>query len=140
MARTINATVDTGVGEPYLDQDSDIHLNATSVFTEGALLRLGAPEAVTIVSGVATITKGFVELDAEGAGTTDQLDTLTLVGAGAGDVVLLVSKITDTITVDDANIDLGAATRAVGPGGCLALRFDGTSWVEMFFLAGADNV
>lgn len=137
MARTV--TADTNAGEPHIDMESDIHLNGTSVFAEGALLRLGAPTVVTIASGVATITTGFVALAAESS-TTDQLDTLTLAGAGAGDIVLLVADTGDTITVDDANIDLGAATRAIGPGGCLALRHDGTSWVEMFFLAGADNV
>lgn len=137
MART--ASGDTNSGEPYIDMESDVHLNGTSVFAEGALLRLGAPTVVTIASGVATITTGFVALAAESS-TTDQLDTLTLSGAAAGDFVLLVADTGDTITVDDANIDLGAATRVIGPGGCLCLRHDGTSWCEVFFLAGADNV
>lgn len=137
MARTTSMDV-TG-GGPFIDIDGDTHLNANSFYVEGALLRLGAPSVVTIASGVATITTGFVALAAESS-TTDQLDTLTLTGAGAGDIVLLVADTGDTITVDDANIDLGAATRAVGPGGCLALRHDGTSWCELFFLAGADNV
>lgn len=99
----------------------------------------GAPEAVTIASGVATVTKPFVVLDAEGAGTTDQLDTITYTGAAEGDLLMLISTATDTITVDDANIDLGAATRAIAPGGTLILRFDGTSWVEVVFLTAADN-
>ena len=137
MARTTSMDV-TG-GGPFIDIDGDTHLNANSLYAEGALLRLGAPTIVTIATGVATITTGFVALAAESS-TTDQLDTLTLSGAGAGDIVLLVADVGDTITVDDANIDLGAATRAIGPGGCLALRHDGTSWAELFFLAGADNV
>lgn len=136
MART--TTMDVTGGGPFADIDGDVHLNNNSLFTEGALLRLGAPDVVTIASGVATITKGFTALAAESS-TTDTVDTLTLVGAGEGDVVLIVADTGDTITFDDANIDLGAATRAVAPGGCIALRFDGTSWVEMFFLAGADN-
>ena len=136
MARSTSMDV-TG-GGPFIDIDGDTHLNGNSFFTEGALLRLGAPTVVTIASGVATITTGFVALAAESS-TTDQLDTLTLAGAGEGDIVLLIADAGDTITVDDANIDLGAATRAIGPGGCLALRFDGTSWCELFFLAGADN-
>lgn len=102
------------------------------------LLKLGAHEVITIASGVATITKSNVWLAAE-SGTTDQLDTLTLAGAADGDVVLLRSDTGDTITVDDANIDLGAATRAVAPGGCLALIYDGTSWAELFFITAADN-
>ena len=138
MARS-NPSVDTATGEPYADQESDIHLNATSVYAEGALLRLGAPTVVTIASGVATITTGFVALAAE-TSTADQLDTLTFADAGEGDLVLLVADTGDTITVDDANINLGAATRAIGPGGCLLLRYDeGGEWTEVVFLAGADN-
>jgi len=129
---------DNLAGNPFTDSEGDFHLNGTSLFVEGALIRLGAPSIVTIVSGVATITTGFVALAAESS-TTDQLDTLTLAGAGEGDFVLLIADVGDTITVDDANIDLGAATRAIAPGGCLALRYDGTSWCEVFFLAGADN-
>jgi len=101
-------------------------------------LSFGAHESVTIASGVATITKSNVWLAAESS-TSDQLDTLTKADAADGDVVLLRSDTGDTITVDDANIDLGAATRAVAPGGCLALIFDGTSWAELFFIAAADN-
>lgn len=127
----------------YVDMDGDTHFNGSSVFFEAAssLLRLGAPADVTIASGVATITSSFVKLISE-SGTTDQLDTLTLAGVGDGDLVLLISKSTDTITVDDANINLGAATRAVAPGGCLLLRYDAaeSQWTEVVFLAGADNV
>ena len=104
------------------------------------LLSLGTPETVTLVSNVATITKSHVILDAEGAGTTDQLDTLTLASAAAGDVVLLRVNATDTITVDDANINLGAATRAIAPGGALLVYYDGTEWTELVFIAATDNV
>lgn len=136
MAQTPDGEYEAGT--PYVDSDGDQHFNGTSLFFEGALLRLGAPDVVTIASGVATITKGFTALAAESS-TSDQLDTLTLAGALEGDVVLLVADTGDTITVDDANINLGAATRAVGPGGCLLLRYDGSEWTEMLFLAGADN-
>ena len=100
----------------------------------------GAGEAVTIATGVATITKSYVILDAEGAGTTDQLDTLTKADAAQGDIVLLTVNATDTITVDDANINLAAATRAIAPGGSLMLVYDGTEWTELFFTAATDNV
>jgi hypothetical protein len=102
-------------------------------------LGLGAPEAVTIATGVATVTKPFVILDAEGAGTTDQLDTITYTSCAEGDLLLLISTATDTITVDDANINLGAATRAIAPGGSMLLRYDGTEWTEVTFLTAADN-
>lgn len=97
-------------------------------------------QLVTIVSGVATVASltPVVVLAAESS-TADTLDTLTVVGARAGDTVILVADTGDTITVDDANTDLAAGTRAIAPGGCLGLRFDGTSWAEMFFTAAADN-
>lgn len=44
-----------------------------------------------------------------------------------------------TITVDDANINLGASTRAIAPGGSLLLVFDGTEWTEVTFLTASDN-
>ena len=103
-------------------------------------LGLSAAEAVTLVSNAATITKPYVILDAEGAGTTDQLDTITYTGAADGDLLLLTVTATDTITVDDANINLAAATRAIAPGGSLLLRFDGTEWTEVLFTAATDNV
>ena len=97
-------------------------------------------QTVTIASGVATVVQptGVIVLAAE-SGTADTLDTLTVSDATAGDIVVLVSDTGDTITVDDANIDLGAATRAIAPGGSLTVRYDGTSWVEVTFLAAADN-
>jgi hypothetical protein len=102
----------------------------------------GTGEAVTIATGVATVTKPYVILDAEGAGTTDQLDSITYTGVADGDLLLLVPNATDTITVDDANINLAAATRALAPGGSLLLRYDGTEaqWTEVQFTAAADNV
>jgi hypothetical protein len=129
---------DPTAGVPFIDSEGDQHFNGAGLWMEGALLRLGSPDVVTIASGVAVITKGYTALAAESS-TSDQLDTLTLAGAVEGDVVLLVADVGDTITVDDANINLGAATRAVAPGGCIALIFDGTQWTELFFLAGADN-
>lgn len=99
---------------------------------------LGAPEVVTIASGVATVTQSFVALAAESS-TTDQVDSIVAAWAEEGDLLYLIADTGDTITVDDANIDLGAATRAIAPGGTLVLRFDGTSWVEVSFLAAADN-
>ena len=104
------------------------------------LFGFGAAEAVTLVSNAATITKPYVILDAEGAGTTDQLDTITYTGAADGDLLWLTVTATDTITVDDANINLAAATRAIAPGGTLLLRFDGTEWTEVLFTAATDNV
>jgi hypothetical protein len=130
--------IQTNAGEPYQDQDGDMHFNGTSLYLEGSFLRLGAPDIVTIASGVATITKGFTALAAESS-TTDTVDTITVAGALEGDLLFLVADVGDTITIDDANINLGAATRAIAPGGCLLLRYDGTEWTEVLFLAASDN-
>ena len=97
-------------------------------------------QVITIASGVATVPKltPVIVLAAESS-TTDTLDTLTVTNVLRGDTTILVADTGDTITVDDANIDLGAATRAIAPGGSLHVRYDGTSWVEVAFLAAADN-
>lgn len=139
MARSITGDDPTATAV-YVDRDGDSHFNASSLFLEGSFLRLGAPDIVTIASGIATVTKGFTALAAE-SGTADQLDTLTYADAGDGDLIFLIADVGDTITVDDANINLGAATRAIAPGGCLLLRYDvaETQWTEVIFLAGADN-
>jgi len=99
----------------------------------------GAGEAVTIATGVATVTKPYVILDAEGAGTTDTLDSITYTGQAAGDLLLLTTTATDTITADNsATLILGAATRAIAPGGSLLLlATSGTVWREITFLTAA---
>jgi hypothetical protein len=98
-------------------------------------------QSVTIATGVATVPylTPVILLVGEGA-NADQLDTLTVADVRAGDTVILVNDGADTITVDDANIDLAAATRAIAVGGCLGLRYDGTGWLETFFTAATDNV
>lgn len=115
-------------------------LTAAGRVNVGGVFGFGAAEAVTIAAGVATITRSFVVLDAEGAGTTDQLDTITMAAAAEGDLLLLTVNATDTVTVDDANINLAAAARAIAPGGSLLLFFDGTEWTELLFTAATDNV
>ena len=97
-------------------------------------------QLITIASGVATVpTLTPVVVLAAESSTADQLDTLTITGVIAGDIVTLVADTGDTITIDDANIDLGAGTRAIAPGGSLVLRYDGSGWTEVSFLAAADN-
>lgn len=125
-------------GSNYVDFNN---IQVRNVRAGTGSLGFGAGEAVTIVSGVATVTKPYVILDAEGAGTTDTLDSIVYTGVADGDLLLLVSTATDTITVDDANINLGDATRAIAPGGSLLLRYDGTQaqWTEVAFLTAADN-
>lgn len=130
---------DPTAGVPFVDMDGDQHFSGASIWLEGSFLRLGAPDVVTIASGVATVTKGFTAFAAESS-TADQVDTITVSGAVEGDLLICVADTGDTITFDDANINLGAATRAVAAGGILVLRYDETGqWTEVLFLASADN-
>lgn len=99
---------------------------------------LGALETPTIASGVLTVTKPFVNPLPESS-TADQVDSIVYTGVAAGDILVIHVPATNTITFDDANINLGAATRAVAPGGTLVLLYDGTQWSEVVFLAASDN-
>ena len=102
---------------------------------------LGAPEQYGIVSGVVTIAAGessYIRLKSESS-TTDTVDTITVTDVQIGDILFLEAFPGHTITVDDANIDLGAATRALTDvGQMLTLFYNGASWSEMAYVAG-DN-
>lgn len=117
------------------------YTNPTALLDFGGGIYTAPIATATIATGVLTVANlaPVVIVVGEGA-ANDQLDTLTVTGARRGDTIILVSDGSDTITVDDANIDLAAATRAIAPGGALGLRYDGTSWAELFFTAAADNV
>lgn len=106
--------------------------------TGAAHMGLGAAETPTIASGVLTVTKPFVNPLPESS-TTDTVDSIVYANAQEGDLLMIHVPATNTITFDDAAINLGAATRAVAPGGSLWLVYDGTQWTELFFLAAADN-
>lgn len=101
-------------------------------------LTLNAQEDATIASGVLTVTQTFVNPLPESS-TSDTVDSIVWADASEGSILILHVPATNTITVDDANINLGAATRAIAPGGSLILIYDGTQWTELSFLAAADN-
>lgn len=94
---------------------------------------------VTISGGVLTVTQTVV-IPLPESGTTDQIDSISKAGVVAGDLLLLHVPATNTITVDDANINLAAAQRAIAPGGSLLLVYDGSQWTEVAFTAATDNV
>lgn len=98
-------------------------------------------ETATIDSGVLTVTgDSFMVNPLPESSTTDQIDSIACTKQlKFGDLLMLFVPATNTITVDDANINLGAATRAIAPGGNLVLMWNGTKWNEISFLAGADN-
>ena len=101
-------------------------------------LGFGTLTTPTIASGVLTVTGSFVNPLPESS-TSDQVDSIVMTGVQAGDILFIHIPATNTITFDDANINLGAATRAVAPGGSLILVYDGTEWSEVVFLAASDN-
>ncbi len=92
----------------------------------------------TITGGVLTVTGSLVDPQPQ-TGTTDTVDSIVLTGVQAGDLLFIHVPATNTITFDDANINLAAATRAVAPGGSILLVYDGTQWSEVFFTAATDN-
>lgn len=101
---------------------------------------LGSPTVVTIASGVAVIppSASYIRLAAESS-TSDQLDTITKPNAQVGDRLTLEADAGDTITVDDANIDLGGATRVLTDvGQYLVVQYNGAGWSEVSYAAG-DN-
>ncbi len=99
----------------------------------------GTLTAPTIASGVLTVTGSFVDPQPE-SGTADTVDSIVMTGVQAGDQLNIHIPATNTITFDDANINLAGATRAVAPGGSLLLVYDGTQWSEQSFTAATDNV
>lgn len=120
-------------------------LTVTSLVSAATNLRLGAVTQSTIASGVLTVPASTTYVLAiSESGTSDQVDTITKSDAADGDLLVIIPKSTDTITFDDANIDLGAATRAVAPGGLIVLLYNSSavtaaSWQEVLFLAASDN-
>ena len=102
-------------------------------------LGFGTLTTPTIASGVLTVTGSFVDPDPEGGGSTDTVDSIVMTGVQVGDLLLIHVPATNTITFANTNINLGAASRAVAPGGSLLLVYDGTQWSEMFFTAATDT-
>ncbi len=92
----------------------------------------------TIATGVLTVTGSLVDPQPQ-TSTTDTVDSIVLSGVQAGDLLFIHVPATNTITFDDAVINLAAASRAVAPGGSLLLVYDGTQWTELFFIAATDN-
>lgn len=103
-----------------------------------AHLGLGTPEDVTIVTGVATITKSHVNLAGEGA-TTDTLDSIVKTGQAIGDLLLIICSGAYTITFDNSStLILGAGTRAMAAGSSMLLvATSATVWREVSFLTAA---
>ena len=101
-------------------------------------LSVGTAESQTVVSGVLTVTQSHVIVLPE-SGTTVTVDSITFVKQKAGDILVLRSPATNTITFDNsATMLLGAGTRAVAPGGCLILiAHSATVWHELAFLTAA---
>lgn len=98
---------------------------------------LGTPEEVTIASGIAIVTRPYVNLLPESS-TADTVDSFTYAAAQEGDLLMVMSRATNTITLDNsATLLLGAGTRDLAPGGSCLLQKVGTTWVERAFTTAA---
>ena len=106
--------------------------------TGAGVFSLGTAEAVTIATGVATVTRPLVDLAGEGA-TTDTLDSIVKSGQTAGELLLIQCSGAYTITFDNSStLILGAATRAMAAGSTMLLvATSATVWREVTFLTAA---
>ena len=113
---------------------------ALSTFDFGGGVAVKRSQVITIAGGVATVAAltPVIELTGEG-GADDTLTTLTVAGVRTGDTVMLVATAGDTITVDDATIDLVAGTVAVAGDTTLLLRYNGTQWSQVATTISVDN-
>jgi hypothetical protein len=93
----------------------------------------------SISSGVVTATRGFIRIAAEGAPTTDDLDTISPESSGSpknGDTIILLADTGDTITVKHGtgNIALdGSADKVLTNNNMLMLVYfnAGTVWRQL---------
>ncbi len=70
----------------------------------------------------------------------DTVTDIVYAGSAEGDLILLCTEATNTITYDDANIALGGTTRACAPGGSILLVKNGAGvWTEIAFTATGDH-
>lgn len=136
---------DTGGGQNgllYMDTAGDIFwrdLAGSSTQINGgssAYTSLGTEDVVTISGGTATGTTGYIELDTEGAAASDDLDTLTLTGAGVGTLaVLRPTSSARTIVVTEAgNIRLesaGSFTMDHNRDTITLIRGNASTWYEV---------
>jgi len=105
--------------------------------TTAGVFGMGTPEQATVATGVLTVTRPYANVLPESS-TTDTVDSITYAAAAEGDLLYLMSTATNTITFDNsATMLLGAATRAVAPGGSITFQLVGTTWVERAFLTAA---
>ena len=105
--------------------------------TTAGVFGMGTPEQCTVATGVLTVTRPYANVLPESS-TSDTVDSITYAAAAEGDLLYLMSTATNTITFDNsATMLLGAATRAVAPGGSITFQKVGTTWVERAFLTAA---
>jgi hypothetical protein len=126
----------TGDASPNFKVLANGAVTAASVTAPVTFLSLGAATTPTIAAGVLTVTSSHVNPLPE-SGTADTVDSIVKSGQAAGDLLLVHVPATNTITFDNsATMLLGAATRAVAPGGSLLLvAVSATVWHEVSFLA-----
>jgi len=109
--------------------DGDTVINATA--------NLGSDSELTISGGVITATKSFHNVDTEGDGASDDLDTIN--GGTEGDILTIVANNAGRSVVvknGTGNIVCGGDHTLDNTGDTFIAIYDGTNWLELSF---ADN-
>lgn len=94
-------------------------------------------QAVTAVGNTLTPAGGLLKFSSDGNYTLTSTPSVATANAKAGDIVTLFNTATsNTVTLsrgasNGTALRLGAATRAIGPGGSITLMFDGSLWTEI---------
>ncbi|MFQ5624637.1 MAG: hypothetical protein ACE5FS_14725 [Paracoccaceae bacterium] len=128
LAEAIDSAVVTFAGKTINTDADEANAVAGSVsFTSSEL---------TISSGAVTATRTFHTIDTESDAATDDLDTITATGLGAGTIIYLLAANSARIaTVKDGtgNINLrGDSDVELDAENLTCLRWDGSAWYEVF--------
>ncbi len=115
---------------PFNPENPSLDYNATT-------------QLITAVGNTLTPAGGFLKFSADGNYTLNSTPSVETDGFKAGDIVTIMNYAANTVTLSrgaggpgGTALKLGAATRALGPGGSITLMFDGAVWVELTFVTG----
>ncbi len=145
-AHGIGSIVGNGINyalDPTVIGNQEVSGRITSVGQTNTGNEINTPtsQAVTAVGNTILATARQMTLDPNGNYTMTSAPTIAdgttgqVVCYGAGNAEANVVTFQDGGTLPSSNLQLGAATRAVGALDNLCLRFDGTEWVEISFTA-----
>ena len=127
-------------GVDFIDT-TGAQVSVARIRNAGTYINVPTTQAVTAVGNTILATTAQMTLDPNGNYTMTSAPTIAdgtagqVVCYGAGNGEANVITFQDGGTLPSSNLQLGAATRAVGALDNLCLRFDGAEWVEISFTA-----